>query len=59
MPDSMPARLPLDQAIDESLSAMFGRLQSEPAPQVLLSLVDQLEAHYRAARVGEERRVAV
>jgi hypothetical protein len=56
MPDATPARLPLTQALDESLAAMFRSLQSEPAPASLISLADQLEDAWRRATVPGETR---
>ena len=52
MPDASPARLNSDQALDEMLAALFGRLQSEPAPQGLITLVDELEAADQAGAEG-------
>jgi hypothetical protein len=56
MPDATPARLPLDQALDEGLAAMFSSLQSEPAPAALISLADRLEDAWRRAKVAVEAR---
>ena len=59
MPDSTPARLPLDQALDEGLAAMFHSLQAEPAPASLIGLADQLEDAWRRSKVaGETRAIA-
>lgn len=59
MPDATPARLPLAQALDEGLAAMFRSLQSEPAPAALISLADQLEDAWRRGRVAGETRAVV
>jgi hypothetical protein len=57
MPDATPARLPLSQALDEGLAAMFRRLQAEPAPASLVSLADQLEAgRLRGSQIATESR---
>lgn len=56
MPDAMPARLPLDQALDEGLAALFGRLQAEPVPASLIGLANRLEAASRKGRVPGEGR---
>lgn len=56
MPDAVLARLPLEQALDESLAALYRRLQAEPAPEALLRLVERLETAYRGAKVGAEPR---
>lgn len=56
MPDSAPARLDLDRALDEGLQALFRGLQSEPGSEVLIKLIDRLEAAYADARVGGETR---
>ena len=55
MPADAPARLPLDQALDEALAGLFRRLQVEPAPAGLIRLVDRLEAAART-QLGEEAR---
>lgn len=52
MPDASPARLPLAQALDETLAAMFRRLQAEPASEALIDLADQLEDAWRRSRAG-------
>lgn len=58
MPDATPARLPLEQALDEGLSAMFRQMQAEPAPTVLIRLADRLETAARSTRlVGETRSI--
>lgn len=57
MPDATPARLPLTQALDEGLAALFRSLQSEPAPAALVKLADQLEDAWRRTRVAGESRV--
>jgi hypothetical protein len=56
MPDAAPARLPLTQALDESLAVMFRSLQSEPAPESLISLVNRLEDARRRAEIAQEPR---
>jgi hypothetical protein len=56
MPDATPARLPLSQALDEGLAAMFRSLQSEPAPASLIGLADRLEDAWRQAQVAGEAR---
>jgi hypothetical protein len=59
MPDATPALLPLPQALDQGLAAMFRSLQSRPAPAALISLADQLEDASRRTRVaGEARAIA-
>jgi hypothetical protein len=57
MPDATPARLPLSDALDEGLAAMFRSLQSEPAPTFLVSLANRLEDACRGVQVAEEARV--
>ena len=59
MPDATPARLPLPQALDEGLAAMFLSLQSEPAPASLISLADQLEDAWRRTQVAGEARAII
>jgi len=54
MPDAMPARLTLDQALDQGLVAMFHRMQSESVPAALLRLADRLEAASRSAFLASE-----
>lgn len=49
MPDAAPARLPLEQALDEGLVTLFARLQVQPAPASLIRLADRLEAASRCA----------
>jgi len=57
MPDATPARLPLAQILDERLAALFRKLQSEPAPKVLVDLADRLEADWlRGSVVAAEGR---
>jgi hypothetical protein len=56
MPDAAPARLPPEQVLDESLAALYRRLEAEPAPEALLRLVERLETAYRGATVGAEPR---
>jgi hypothetical protein len=59
MPDATPVRLPLEQALDETLAAMFRRLQAEPAPAALIRLADRLEAAAQLAQApGEARAIA-
>ena len=58
MPDATPARLPLDQALDEGLAPMFRRLQAEPVPTSLIRLADRLNAaSRRALPAGEARSI--
>lgn len=47
MPDAAPARLPLEQTLEEGLALLFCRLQAEPAPTSLIGLADRLEAAWR------------
>jgi len=56
MPDTMPVRPPLQQALDEDLAAMFRSLQAEPAPATLIRLADRLDAAWRSSRLGAEAR---
>ena len=56
MPDAVRTRLPPEQALDESLAALYRRLQAEPAPEALLRLVERLETAHRGAKVGAEPR---
>jgi hypothetical protein len=59
MPDATPARLPLDQVLDNCLAAMFRSLQAEPAPAALIGLADRLEDAWRGVRIpGEGRAIA-
>ena len=55
MPYSAPARLDSNQALDEMLASLFRRLQTEPAPEGLIELIDELEAVYHR-RTGAEAR---
>ncbi|MEI9889491.1 MAG: hypothetical protein WDN45_01630 [Caulobacteraceae bacterium] len=55
----MPVRLDTAQALEDLLPALFRRLQSEPAPQGLVDLIDRLEETYSRSRVeGEARAIA-
>ena len=56
MPDSTPARLSPAEALENALATLFGRLRTQPAPDALLSLVDQLEAAHQQSVVAKERR---
>ena len=57
MAHSAPARSDLDGALDEGLQALFRGLLAAPAPQMLLGLIEELEAAYgRAGRVDGEAR---
>jgi hypothetical protein len=56
MPDAAPARLPLEQALDEGLVTLFARRQAEAAPASLIRLADRLEAASRRACSLDEAR---
>ncbi|MGZ3274092.1 MAG: hypothetical protein ACXU82_16685 [Caulobacteraceae bacterium] len=56
MPDATPARLPLEQALDEGLAALFRQLQAEPTPAALIHLADRLEAACIGSRLAGEAR---
>lgn len=59
MPDATPARLPLEQALDEGLEALFRHRLAEPAPAALIRLADRLEAASRRMQAfGGGRAVA-
>jgi hypothetical protein len=56
MPDAKPARLLPTAVLEEVLANLFDRLQAEPASDLLLSLVDDLETAHRGSRVAQEQR---
>jgi hypothetical protein len=56
MPYASSARTPPGKALDHRLAALFRRLQAEPLPPVLLSLVDELEDAWRGATIQAEPR---
>lgn len=56
MPDVMPARPPLAEALEQGLAALFRSLQAEPAPASLIILADQLEDAWRGAQAACEPR---
>jgi len=56
MPTAKPALPPSVKTLDEGLAALF-RLQAEPAPAALISLIDRLEDAWLRTRVAAEARV--
>ena len=56
MTDAKPARLLPAKILEEVLANLFDRLQAEPASDLLLSLVDDLESAHRGRQVAQEQR---